>query len=94
MPILVGIDGSDYHVLPGKSRDESCDVEFKDSFVSRMCKREPTPNKQYFRGPLLLGGHLESIVTEGHTFIHNRQQAGVNEPILLTGYSRWRNCSR
>lgn len=88
MPILVGIDGTDYHVLPGKSRDESYDAEFENSFVSRMCKREPTPNKQYFRGPLLLGGPLESIVTEGHTFIHNRQQAGVNEPILLTGYSR------
>jgi hypothetical protein len=88
MPILVGIDGSDYHVLPGKSREVSYDVEFKNSFVSRLCKTEPTTNTQYFRGPVVLGGTLESTVMDGHIFIHNRQEAGVNEPILLTGYSR------
>ncbi|HEY6400405.1 MAG TPA: hypothetical protein VI479_03285 [Blastocatellia bacterium] len=88
MSILVGIDGTGADVFPGQSRDARYAATFANSFVSRLCTEQRTPNKKYLKGPVLLGGLLEEAVREGHIFINTRRQAGVNEPILLTGYSR------
>jgi hypothetical protein len=88
MSIIVGIDGTGADILPGRSRDTSYEATFANSFVSRLCKEQGASNKKYLKGPVLLGGLLEEAIREGHIFIHTRRQAGVNDPILLTGYSR------
>jgi hypothetical protein len=88
MSILVGIDGSGSDIWPGESRDASYEATFANSFVSRICNEQRTVNKKYLKGPVRLGGLLEEAIREGHIFIHTSRQAGVNEPILLTGYSR------
>jgi len=87
MSILVGIDGTGGDIAPGSSRDERYDATFANSFIKRLCGPSK-PNKKYIRGPVLLGGGLMNAISEGHNFILARRQAGVNEPILLTGYSR------
>jgi len=87
MSILVGIDGTGGDIAPGSSRDERYDATFANSFVKRLCGPS-RPNKKYIRGPVLLGGGLMNAISEGHNYILARRQAGVNEPILLTGYSR------
>jgi len=87
MPILVGIDGTGEEISPGRERDRRYDVAFANSFVKRICAGSPS-NKRYIRGPVALGGGLLNGIFEGHTFILSRRQAIVNEPILLTGYSR------
>jgi|SRR5215813_3230639 len=87
MPILVGIDGTGEEISPGRSRDRRYDIAFANSFVKRLCAGFPS-NKRYIRGPVALGGGLLNGIMEGHNFILSRRQAIVNEPILLTGYSR------
>jgi hypothetical protein len=87
MSILVGIDGTGEDISPGHDRDDRYDVTFANSFVRRLCDRS-AQNNRYIRGPVALGGGLMNAISEGHNFILARRQAGVNEPILLTGYSR------
>lgn len=87
MPILVGIDGTGGGTIPGRARDARYDIEFANSFVSKLCKFKP--NAQYNRGPVTLGGGLDIAIFNGLKFIEDKRQAlGENEPILLTGYSR------
>jgi hypothetical protein len=88
MPILVGIDGSGEDLWPSQSRNERYDDRFANSFVKRICDKPPTLNKKYLRGPVALGGGLWNAITEGQNFILDKRRAGLNEPILLTGYSR------
>jgi hypothetical protein len=87
MPILVGVDGTGSALMSGKKRDEEYDRAFANSFVKKLCD-EAKPNRKYLRGPLLLGGDLIDAVVKGRRYITDKRQAGVNEPILLTGYSR------
>lgn len=87
MPIVVGIDGSGSAIFPGSGRDADYDVEFANSFVSRLC-RNRGPNKAYFRGPVCFGGGTVEAISAGHRFVKARRAAGVREPILFTGYSR------
>jgi hypothetical protein len=87
MPILVGIDGTGSGIMSGQRRDEEYDRVFANSFVRKLCE-ETKPNRKYLRGPLLLGGDLVDAVVKGRRYITEKRQTGVNEPILLTGYSR------
>src|SRR5262245_13609714 len=87
MPIVVGIDGTGSGLMSGQRRDEEYDRVFANSFVRRLCD-ETKPNRKYLRGPILLGGDLIDAVVKGRRYIIEKRQAGVNEPILLTGYSR------
>jgi hypothetical protein len=87
MPIVVGIDGTGSDFMSGQRRDEEYDRAFANSFVRKLCE-ESKPNRKYLRGPLLLGGDLVDAVVKGRRYIIEKRQAGVNEPILLTGYSR------
>lgn len=87
MAILVGIDGTGGDFTPGRARNKRYDEAFASSFVHRLC----TPNsvdRQYFRGPVALGGGLAQAISDGADFIVGRRKAGVTAPILLTGYSR------
>ena len=91
MPILVGIDGTgdDWLGSNDPSRNKHYDDEFANSFVKRICARH-SANTIYFRGPGFLpanNGLLEAV-WKGRDFILSKRRAGVNEPILLTGYSR------
>jgi hypothetical protein len=90
MSILLGIDGTTDDVF-WKDTMKYDDL-FGDSFVSRICSParpdRPTHNKAYIRGPLAFGDDLLPIIMEGYKFIHGKLWAGVDEPILLTGYSR------
>lgn len=87
MAILVGIDGTGSAVFPGETRDREYDIAFANSFVSRIC-RPGGPNTRYFRGPVMLGGGLLEAVVGAVNFVKQRQQAGVREPVIMTGYSR------
>ena len=87
MSILVGIDGTSADLSPGRSRDKRYDLTFVNSFVRRICTGFPL-NKRYIRGPVALGGGLMNGIVEGQNFILSKRRATVNEPILLTGYSR------
>src|SRR5262245_8247175 len=87
MPIVVGIDGTGSGLMSGQRRDEEYDRVFANSFARKLCE-ETKPNRKYLRGPLLLGGDLVDAVVKGRRYITEKRQAGVNEPILLTGYSR------
>lgn len=87
MPLLVGIDGTGSAVTPGEQRDRDYDVNFANSFVSRLCK-PPTRNRRYFRGPVALGGGLVDAINDGYNFLTMRHRQNPEEPILLTGYSR------
>jgi hypothetical protein len=82
MRILVGIDGSDGYFLPSQSRNRSYRGTFRHSFVRRLS------TDLYVDGPRALGGGLMNAVSEGHDFILGRRRPGVNNPILLAGYSR------
>ncbi|CAN5282375.1 hypothetical protein BH10ACI1_BH10ACI1_21330 [soil metagenome] len=87
MPILVGIDGTGGGAIPGSARNARYDIDFANSFVSKLCKFKP--NAQYNRGPVTLGGGLDLAIANGLRFIDERRAAlGNDEPILLTGYSR------
>lgn len=86
MPILVGIDGTGGGFAPGASRDRSYDLDFRDSFVRKICNRQPTA--RYFRGPVTLGGGLLEAVEGALAFVNERRRQAPDEPILLTGYSR------
>lgn len=87
MPILVGIDGTGGGTIPGKSRDARYDIDFANSFVSKLCKFKP--NALYCRGPVTFGGGLDIAIFNGVKFIKDkRKELGDSEPILLTGYSR------
>jgi hypothetical protein len=91
VPILVGIDGTgdDWLGSNDPSRNKHYDDEFANSFVKRICARH-SANTIYFRGPGFLpanNGLLEAV-WKGRDFILSKRRAGVNEPILLTGYSR------
>jgi hypothetical protein len=87
MPILVGIDGTGGGVSPGAARDRSYDIDFANSFVSKLCKNKP--NAQYNRGPVTFGGGLDVAIREGMKFIEKKRgEMGNDEPILLVGYSR------
>lgn len=96
MPIIVGIDGSSGDIFPevsvagfniiNKNRSKNYDTAFAMSFVSRICKPESV-NKKYLRGPTTFGVGLIPAINEGTNFILNRLRM-VNEPVLLTGYSR------
>ncbi len=55
--------------------------------MRRLCSKAD-PNFEYLRGPVLLGGGLVGAVNQGYNFIMTRKNAGINEPVLLTGYSR------
>jgi hypothetical protein len=97
MPIIVGIDGSSDDWFPettimgvtiiGAGRNNKYDKDFKDSFVSRICRKRPEPNKKYLRGPVQLGGGLVSAISDATDFVIERFQVN-KEPVLLTGYSR------
>lgn len=87
MAIVVGIDGTGSAFMPGSGRDREYDASFANSFVSRIC-RNGGVNKRYFRGPVALGGGLVEAIAGGVEFIKSRLAGGVDEPILLTGYSR------
>ncbi|HKX29410.1 MAG TPA: hypothetical protein VJ302_17070 [Blastocatellia bacterium] len=89
-PIIVGIDGTSEDAFGSNtvSRNNNYDEVFANSFVRRICGTEP--NTMYLRGPGYLpfnNGLLDAIHT-GRDFILRKRLAGVNEPILLTGYSR------
>jgi len=87
MPILVGIDGTGGGTIPGNARDARYDVDFANSFVSKLCKFKP--NALYCRGPVTLGGGLDIAIFNGLKFIEGkRKELGESEPILVTGYSR------
>ncbi len=87
MPIVIGIDGTGSAVTPGASRDRQYDIDFANSFVRKIANTGK-PNSRYFRGPVALGGGLMDAINGGFNFIVSQRRAGVNEPILLTGYSR------
>ena len=87
MAIIVGIDGTGSAVTPGAERDKQYDIDFKDSFVRKICLTGK-PNSAYFRGPVALGGGMMAAINGGYNFIKQKLRAGINEPILLTGYSR------
>lgn len=86
MPILVGIDGTGGGASPGRARDARYDIDFANSFVSRLCKSKS--NAQYNRGPVTFGGGLDIAIREGMRFIESKRAEKPDEPILLTGYSR------
>ena len=87
MPILVGIDGTGGGTFPGRARNDRYDIDFANSFVSRLCKNKT--NAQYNRGPVTLGGGLDTAIRDGVRFIEQKRgELGADEPILLTGYSR------
>lgn len=87
MPILVGIDGTGGGTFPTQARDDRYDVEFANSFVSKLCKNKP--NAQYNRGPVTFGGGLNIAIANGMRFIEEKRRTlGTSEPILLAGYSR------
>lgn len=87
MPILVGIDGTGGGTLRNTARNRRYDIEFLNSFVSKLCKHKS--NAWYERGPVNLGGGLDSAIMYGLRFIEQkRSEMGNDEPILLTGYSR------
>ncbi len=86
MSIIVGIDGTGSAVVPGADRDAEYDRTFANSFVRRICNGGG--NKRYFRGPVALGGGLMDAINGGVRFIEEKRNAGVTEPVLLTGYSR------
>lgn len=89
MPILVGIDGTKGDGTPSQRAIEEYDRIFANSFVRRLCEwGKLIPNKRYIRGPALSGLDLGNALSEGYEFIRNGRRPGVNEPILLTGYSR------
>jgi hypothetical protein len=87
MGILVGIDGTGSAFVPGAGRDRDYDVAFANSFVRRICNGGG-PNARYFRGPVALGGGLVAAINGGFAHIVQKRNAGVREPVLLTGYSR------
>jgi hypothetical protein len=87
MGILVGINGTGSAFIPGASRDADYDVAFANSFVKRICDRGG-PHTLYRRGPVALGGGLVGAINDGFSHIVAKRNAGVREPILLTGYSR------
>jgi hypothetical protein len=82
MRILVGIDGSNDYFLPSRRRNRSYRRTFHYSFVTRLL------TDLYIDGPRALGGGLMYAISQGHDFIRTRRRPGVNDPILLTGYSR------
>lgn len=87
MPILIGIDGTGGGTIPGTKRDARYDIDFANSFVSKLCKFKP--NALYCRGPVTLGGGLDIAIYNSLKFIEGkRKELGENEPILVTGYSR------
>jgi hypothetical protein len=88
MSILVGIDGTSGEFFPDSGHDQRYDDEFANSFVRKLCDETPGPTKKYLRGPLALGRGQVQAADEGLNFILARRGADVNEPILLTGYSR------
>ncbi|KXJ99552.1 MAG: hypothetical protein UZ17_ACD001002398 [Acidobacteria bacterium OLB17] len=87
MAIIVGIDGTGGGTIPGRARDARYDVAFQNSFVRRIT-RSGGPNSAYFRGPVTLGGGLMDAIDGAVRFIGERRKQGVQEPVLLTGYSR------
>jgi hypothetical protein len=91
MSILVGIDGTsaDSFGFDDKTRNEAYDAVFANSFVKRICGRSGL-NTMYLRGPgyLPAANGLVGAILKGQQFILSRRWAGVNEPVLLTGYSR------
>ncbi|HEU0175367.1 MAG TPA: hypothetical protein VFV58_13990 [Blastocatellia bacterium] len=88
MSIIVGIDGTGADFFPYGGRNQRYDDAFANSFVRKLCDKPPTPNKKYLRGPVVGGGGLLEASSEGLNFVLAKRRAGVNEPILLTGYSR------
>jgi len=86
MAIVVGIDGTGSAFLPGSGRDKEYDVAFANSFVRQICNKTQG-KKQYFRGPVALGGGLVDAINQGCSFIKSKYQQSP-EPVLLTGYSR------
>ncbi|CAN5232442.1 hypothetical protein BH20ACI1_BH20ACI1_00340 [soil metagenome] len=87
MPIRVGIDGTGSRVNPGQERNLRYFEEFKNTFVSRICRAKP--NSKYLAGPVLLGGGLPEAITAGVKFIEEQvKKPGNKQPVLLTGYSR------
>jgi hypothetical protein len=88
MSIIVGIDGTGADFFPYWGRNQRYDEAFANSFVRKLCDKPATPNKKYLRGPVVGGGGLLEAGNEGLNFILAKRRAGVNEPILLTGYSR------
>ena len=87
MAILVGIDGTGGEFTPGAGRDARYDVDFADSFVSRLCGRG-RPGTAYWRGPVALGGGLVPAIKGAYNYIVERRRQNSSDPVLLTGYSR------
>lgn len=88
MSLIVGIDGSDGELLAiTDGRNRTYDNDFKNSFVSKICKPEVN-GKKYFRGPITDGTGLGSAIDHGERHIISLRNGGNREPILLTGYSR------
>src|SRR5690606_36336474 len=87
MAIIVGIDGTGGGTFPGAARNARYDRDFANSFVRRITGRGD-PDRAYFRGPVTFGGGLMDAISGGFQFIKSRRDAGVRDPILLTGYSR------
>ena len=90
MPILVGIDGTgtDAWGSDDPSRKKLYDRDFENSFVQRICR--PGSNTIYLEGPgwVPAANGLQTAILTGVKFIREKRRAGVDEPILLTGYSR------
>jgi hypothetical protein len=89
-PILVGIDGTgvDAWGNDNESRNKGYDRDFENSFVRRICRAGE--NTLYLRGPgyAPTANGLLTAIHRGRDFIRGRRSAGVDGPILLTGYSR------
>ena len=87
MPIIIGIDGTGSRFSPGKERDKNYLLEFRNTFVSRICRGKP--NAKYLLGPVVLGGGLNNAINEGVKFVEdNKDIAQYGKKVVLTGYSR------
>ena len=87
--ILVGIDGTDGWIANVPFlRNLDYDTKFSGSWVRMICRDRDGPNTRYFRGPVAQGAGLVDAMVQARMFIRTRQNQGVDEPIILTGYSR------
>lgn len=86
MAIVFGIDGTDTSFVKNERRDNKYFLAFRNSFVSRICRRSPLA--KYEAGPLLLGGTLMDAVNRGIAFVRREVEKNPSRPVLLTGYSR------
>lgn len=88
MIILAGIDGTGGEAIPGSGRDARYDIDFANSFVTKIA-RVAKPGFGYWRGPVMLGGGLMGAINGAFNFIEQkvRTTRGMTS-VLLTGYSR------